>query len=149
MPVIVSLFSGLLFGIGLLVSGMADPAKVLAFLDIAGNWDPSLALVMAGAVAVAIGPFALARRRTHSLLGLTMQLPSASAVDSRLVLGSVVFGVGWGLAGLCPGPALVLSGMGAAKALCFVAAMLVGMACFELIETRRQHTLRSAGGPGE
>jgi uncharacterized membrane protein YedE/YeeE len=135
--VIIALLSGLVFGLGLLVSGMADPAKVLAFLDPAGAWDPSLALVMAGAIAVALVPFAWARRHERSLLGLPMQMPVARAIDRRLVLGSLLFGIGWGLVGICPGPALVLLGMGAGKVIWFVAAMLCGMAIFEVLEQRR------------
>lgn len=131
-----SLLSGLVFGLGLIVSGMANPAKVLGFLDLAGVWDPSLAFVMAGAIAVAAVAFALARRRSHSLLGAPMQLPSARRIDRRLVIGSLLFGVGWGVAGFCPGPALVGLGMGADKALVFVAAMLAGMGLFEWLERR-------------
>lgn len=131
-----SLMSGLVFGLGLIISGMANPAKVLGFLDIAGVWDPSLAFVMAGAIAVAAVAFALARRRSHSVLGAPMQLPSARRIDRRLVIGSLLFGMGWGVAGFCPGPALVGLGMGAIKALVFVAAMLAGMGVFEWLERR-------------
>ena len=120
--------AGLLFGLGLLLAGMADPAKVLAFLDLAGHWDPSLALVMVGAIAAAWPAFALARRRERAWLGGSMQLPAARRVDRSLVLGSLIFGAGWGLAGICPGPALVLAGSGAGGGLLFVAAMLAGMA---------------------
>ncbi|MFT3814688.1 MAG: YeeE/YedE family protein [Acidovorax sp.] len=136
---VAAFLSGLVFGLGLIVSGMANPAKVLGFLDLGGAWDPSLALVMAGAVAVGLAAFALARRRARSLLGAPMQLPTARAIDRRLVAGSLVFGVGWGLAGFCPGPALVALGMGEAKALVFVAAMLAGMGLFEGLE-RRKHS---------
>ena len=136
MVFISALLSGLVFGLGLIVSGMANPAKVLGFLDLAGVWDPSLAFVMAGAIAVAAVAFALARRRSHSLLGAPMQLPSARRTDRRLVIGSLLFGVGWGVAGFCPGPALVGLGMGADKALVFVAAMLAGMGLFEWLEHR-------------
>lgn len=115
---------------------MVDPAKVLGFLDLAGAWDPSLALVMAGAIAVGLPVFALAARRRESLLGLPMQLPQSTGVDRRLVGGSLLFGIGWGLAGLCPGPALVVAAVGDAKALGFVAAMLAGMALFEVLERR-------------
>ena len=132
--------AGLVFGLGLIVAGMVDPAKILGFLDLAGNWDPSLALVMAGAVAVGLVAFALARRRTMSVLGLPMQLPSARAVDARLVGGSLVFGIGWGLAGFCPGPAIVALGAGYAKAVVFVVAMLLGMGAFELIDRNRMRT---------
>ncbi len=134
MVIVVALFSGLIFGIGLMVSGMANPAKVLGFLDIAGRWDPSLAFVMVGAIAVGSIAFALAKRRRKSLLGLPMQLPASTTVTLRLVLGSAVFGAGWGLAGFCPGPALVALGAGFPKAWGFVAAMLAGMAVFELVE---------------
>ena len=136
MYVFTSLLAGLVFGIGLVVSGMADPAKVIGFLDLAGRWDPSLALVMAGAIAVGVIAFAFARRRTRSFLNTAMALPSNSAVDRRLVLGSLVFGVGWGIAGFCPGPGLVALGMGESKALIFVVAMVAGMAVFELLERR-------------
>jgi uncharacterized protein len=130
--------AGLLFGLGLIVSGMANPAKVLGFLDIAGKWDPSLVLVMAGAIAVGLVAYAFARRRTVSVVGLPMQLPSTRTIDARLVGGSVLFGIGWGLAGFCPGPAIVALGAGYAKAAMFVAAMLLGMGAFELIERIRR-----------
>ena len=138
MPIVTSLLAGLVFGLGLIVSGMANPAKVLGFLDLAGSWDPSLAFVMAGAVAVGTVAFLLARRRSVSLLGLDMKLPVARGIDRRLIGGSVMFGVGWGVAGFCPGPALVAFGMGELKALGFVAAMLLGMGVFELLERRRR-----------
>lgn len=132
MPSVAAFAAGLLFGIGLIVSGMANPAKVLGFLDLAGPWDPSLALVMAGAIAVGVGGFALAGRRERSLLGLPMQLPGRAAIDRRLAAGALLFGVGWGLAGFCPGPALVALGAGYGKAALFVAAMLAGMLLYEL-----------------
>ncbi len=134
MNIIFSLLAGFLFGMGLIVSGMSDPAKVLGFLDLAGKWDPSLALVMAGAIAVGVGAFAIARRRQVTWLGFPMLLPVARHIDSRLVIGSALFGVGWGLAGICPGPALVLVGAGLPKGVVFVAAMLAGMGVFEVIE---------------
>ena len=136
MVFISALLSGLVFGLGLIVSGMANPAKVLGFLDLAGLWDPSLAFVMGGAIAVGAVAFAVAKRRSASLLGAPMRLPSARHIDRRLVLGSLLFGVGWGVAGFCPGPALVGVGMGLAKAMAFVAAMLVGMGLFEWLERR-------------
>ncbi|MBZ2188749.1 YeeE/YedE family protein [Alcanivorax sp. JB21] len=137
LPVVVSAFLiGLLFGIGLLVAGMANPAKVLAFLDLAGAWDPSLALVMGGAIAVGLVAFRVAGQRKLSLLGEPMRLPARRDIDKRLVLGGLGFGIGWGLAGFCPGPALVALGAGQAKALVFVIAMLAGMAVFELLERR-------------
>ncbi|MBP0623483.1 DUF6691 family protein [Cupriavidus consociatus] len=137
MTVWFALLTGLVFGIGLIVSGMADPGKVLGFLDLAGAWDPSLAFVMAGAVLVGTLAFALARRRSRAWLGQAMQWPTASAITPRLVLGSAAFGVGWGLAGFCPGPALVALGAGYAKAWGFVGAMLAGMALFEVAERIR------------
>lgn len=136
MAMIFSLAAGLVFGLGLIVSGMANPAKVLGFLDLAGPWDPSLAFVMAGAIAVGAVAFAVARNRTVSLIGLQMRLPSATRIDRRLVAGGLLFGIGWGIAGFCPGPALVALGMGEGKAAVFVAAMLAGMGLFELLERR-------------
>ncbi|HUG22742.1 YeeE/YedE family protein [Piscinibacter sp.] len=124
--------AGLLFGCGLLLSGMADPAKMLAFFDLTHAWDPSLAFGMAAAIAVSTGAFEWARRRTHSLLGVLLALPTARRVDFRLVRGSLVFGVGWGLGGICPGPGIVLLGGGHAEGLVFVAAMLAGIAAHEL-----------------
>ena len=134
----VAFVAGLVFGLGLLLSGMADPAKVLGFLDLAGAWDPSLMFVMGGAVGVGVVAFAAARRRTRSLLGEPMQLPTKTAVDRRIIAGALLFGAGWGLAGFCPGPALVALGLGEAKAVVFVAAMLVGMGLFELVEILRR-----------
>ena len=142
MPTFLALLAGGVFGIGLIVSGMADPAKVLGFLDLAGNWDPSLAFVMAGAILVGVVAFTFARKRTVSLLGVQMRMPTATQVDRRLVVGGLLFGTGWGIAGFCPGPALVALGMGEHKALVFVAAMLVGMGVFELLERRKD--LRAA-----
>lgn len=125
---------GLIFGLGLILSGMTDPAKVQGFLDLAGAWDPSLALVMGGAIAVGFFAYALARRRATAVLGGAMHLPKATQIDRRLVLGSLTFGIGWGLAGFCPGPGVVSMAGGEPKALVFVLAMLVGMAVFEWIE---------------
>ena len=136
MLVVTSLLAGLVFGLGLIVSGMANPAKVLGFLDLGGAWDPSLALVMAGAIAVGLGAFALAKKRSVSLLGAPMKLPTAGAVDRRLMIGSSLFGIGWGVAGFCPGPALVALGMGEGKAVVFVLAMLAGMLVFQVLEAR-------------
>ena len=139
MLALTSLLAGLVFGFGLILSGMANPAKVLSFLDLFGRWDPSLSLVMGGAVAVASTVFFLARRRTISLLGAAMKLPTAKDIDRRLVGGSLLFGVGWGIAGFCPGPALVALGMREGKALVFVLAMLVGMGIFEMMERLKQN----------
>ena len=137
MNVFTSLLAGLVFGLGLIVSGMANPAKVLGFLDLGGAWDPSLALVMAGAVGVGTVAFAFTRRRTLSLLGSTTTLPTSREIDRPLVVGSLLFGIGWGVAGFCPGPGLVGVGMGEVKALIFVAAMLAGMGLFEWLERRK------------
>lgn len=129
--------AGLLFALGLLVSGMANPEKVLGFLDIAGQWDPSLAFVMAGAILVGLFAFAVAKKRTMSFLGFDMRLPASDRLDKRLVVGSVLFGAGWGLAGFCPGPVLVALGAGKTGALVFVVAMVAGMGLFEVIEKNR------------
>ena len=134
MHVVTSLLAGLVFGLGLIVSGMANPAKVLGFLDLAGRWDPSLAFVMAGAIAVGLIAFAVARRRTVSFLGVEMRLPKTNKIDRRLIGGGLLFGIGWGIAGFCPGPALVALGMGETKAVVFVLAMLSGMIVFAWIE---------------
>ena len=139
-----ALLSGLVFGLGLIVSGMANPHKVLGFLDLAGRWDPSLAFVMAGAIAVGFLAFVVANKRTVSFMGSAMRLPAARHIDRRLVVGSMLFGIGWGSAGFCPGPGLVALGMGEAKALVFVAAMLVGMGVFEWIERRRRIAVHRA-----
>lgn len=132
MQVISAFLTGLIFGIGLILAGMVNPAKVIAFLDLAGAWDPSLALVLGGAIAVGGFAFALAKRRLTSALGSPMQLPAATRIDKRLVLGSLAFGIGWGLAGYCPGPAVVALGTGAPKAVVFIVAMLAGMMIFEI-----------------
>jgi len=123
---------GLLFGVGLIFSGMTDPGKVIGFLDVAGHWDPSLAFVMGGAVFVGLVAFAVARKRTSTLLGGAMHMPNSDDIDQRLLTGALVFGVGWGLAGFCPGPALVALGAGVWQAAVFAAAMLAGMAVHEL-----------------
>ena len=128
---------GLIFGLGLLVSGMANPQKVLGFLDLAGPWDPSLALVMGGAIAVGLVGFALARKRQRSLLGEPMQLPSRTDIDAPLLIGSALFGIGWGLAGYCPGPALTGITAGMPSAILFSAAMLAGMVLFGLWNARK------------
>ena len=137
MNILMALITGLVFGIGLIVAGMTNPAKVLGFLDLAGRWDPSLALVMAGAILVALPAFRIAAKRRQSLLGEPMHLPTATRIDRRLVLGSLAFGAGWGLAGFCPGPALASLATGAVQPLIFCAAMLAGMGIFELLERRR------------
>ena len=137
MPILMAFIVGLVFGIGLIVSGMTDPSKVLGFLDLAGNWDPSLAFVMGGAILVGLVAFRSAGRRERSLLGEPMRLPTATRIDRRLVLGSLIFGAGWGLAGYCPGPALASLASGGAKPLVFAIAMVAGMSLFELVEWAR------------
>jgi hypothetical protein len=132
-----ALLAGLLFGLGLLLAGMANPSKVLGFLDLAGAWDPSLALVMVGAIAVAAGPLAWARQRSQSLLGMPMQLPSKRELDPRLIGGSLLFGIGWGIAGICPGPALAILLSGHWQVMVFVPAMLAGMLLFTALERWR------------
>lgn len=127
MHAVVSLLAGLVFGLGLILSGMGNPAKVQNFLDLFGHWDPSLGLVMGGAIAVGLGAFAWAKQRQTSLLGEPMQLPTARAVDAKLLTGAALFGAGWGLAGFCPGPAVMNLATGRGEVLLFVAAMLVGM----------------------
>ncbi|MGZ5095392.1 MAG: YeeE/YedE family protein [Burkholderiales bacterium] len=143
MQIFVAFVVGLLFGVGLIVSGMIDPSKVLGFLDLTGEWDPSLAFVMGGAVLVATIAFGLAAKRSRTLLGDVMRLPTATAIDRRLVFGGALFGVGWGLAGYCPGPALASLALGGAKPLVFVLSLLADMAIFELLDyrsaSRRQH----------
>lgn len=131
---ITEFFVGLLFGLGLLISGMTDPAKVLGFLDLFGTWDPSLAFVMGGAIAVGVFAFALARKRTANLLGGALHLPKSTQIDKRLVIGGLTFGAGWGLAGFCPGPGIVSMASGEVKAAVFVAAMVAGMVLFEIAE---------------
>lgn len=133
--------AGLLFGLGLMLAGMTDPAKVLAFLDLAGAWDPSLALVMGGGIAVGLGAFTVAKGRSKTLLGTAIFLPQGVAIDRRLIGGSALFGVGWGLAGFCPGPALVSLGFGDAKVWVFVAAMVAGMLVFEWLELRARRAM--------
>lgn len=131
---VVALVAGLLFGLGLTVSGMLNPAKVLAFLDIAGNWDPSLAFVMAGAIPVAAVGFALARRRRAPVYAAAYDPPTPTAVDARLVGGSVLFGVGWGLVGYCPGPAIAALGLQGWQTWLFAAAMVAGMGLFRIVQ---------------
>ena len=137
---------GLLFGWGLLISGMTDPGKVLGFLDLAGAWDPSLAFVMGGGVLVGLVGFALAKKRTTSFLGSAMHLPTSRDIDRRLVLGSLTFGAGWGLAGFCPGPGIVAMGAGESKAALFVVAMLAVMLIFEGLERRARAAAARAAG---
>ena len=118
---------GVLFGWGLIISGMSNPQKILGFLDLAGNWDPSLIFVMLGAVLVGLSGFYVVSKRTEAFFGGAFHIPTRRDITKPLIIGSLIFGVGWGIAGFCPGPALVAMGAGHIKALVFVAAMLVGM----------------------
>ncbi|MFJ1470654.1 YeeE/YedE family protein [Massilia orientalis] len=136
MQIVSAFIVGLVFGIGLIVAGMTDPAKVQAFLDLAGSWDPSLAFVMGGAILIGLVAFRFAGKRERSMLGEAMRLPTVRQVDRRLVLGSLAFGTGWGLAGFCPGPALASLAAGGSKVLIFTGAMLTGMVMFEFLERR-------------
>jgi len=129
---------GLLFGLGLILSGMTDPGKVLGFLDLFGAWDPSLAFVMGGAILVGLFAFSLAKKRATNFLGTALHLPKSNQIDSRLVIGSLIFGAGWGLAGFCPGPGLVSMASGNFKGTVFVLAMIAGMIVFEVVERARR-----------
>lgn len=134
MPIIVALISGLLFGLGLLLAGMGDPAKILGFLDITGNWDPSLLVTMAVAMAVSAIAFAIAKKRKTSVLNCPIQIPQNTKIDNPLIIGSVLFGLGWGIAGICPGPALLLTGMGVTEGIIFTLAMIAGMSIFQMFK---------------
>ena len=144
MQVLMAFITGLIFGLGLILSGMTDPAKVIGFLDIAGAWNPSLAFVMGGAILIAAIAFHFAKTFPKALLGDAMRLPTARQIDRRLVLGGLTFGVGWGLAGYCPGPALTSLAIGGSKPLIFVVAMLAGMAIFEIRDRRSSAHKRKA-----
>lgn len=133
---LIALLAGAVFGVGLIVGGMTNPAKVLAFLDIAGDWDPSLAFVMMGAIAVGFFAFRAAARQSTSVFGLPMQLPGTRLIDRKLVLGAAIFGAGWGIAGFCPGPAVASLLTGGAAVWLFVASMLAGMALHTLAVRR-------------
>ncbi|MBL0718295.1 YeeE/YedE family protein [Piscinibacter sp. Jin2] len=137
MSLFISALSGLVFGLGLILSGMANPAKVSGFLDLAGAWDPSLALVMGGAVGVGLIGFALAKRRRSAWNGDAIDLPTSTVIDRRLLIGGLLFGAGWGIGGYCPGPALVSAGSGSSAGLLFVGAMLAGMALHDRLFARR------------
>ncbi|WP_315701473.1 MULTISPECIES: DUF6691 family protein [unclassified Bradyrhizobium] len=141
MTILIQFLVGLLFGLGLLLSGLSNPAKVLNFLDLAaidkGAWDGSLIFVMIGAIAVTFTGFRLVLRRPRPILASSHLLPPRRGLDRRLVAGAAIFGVGWGLAGICPGPAFVDLGYGSAKAILFAIAMLVGMATARTLAARR------------
>lgn len=139
MQAIIVLLIGLIFGLGLILSGMGNPAKVQNFLDIFGHWDPSLGLVMGGAIAAAMPVFLWARRRKQALLGAPMQLPTASGIDARLLTGAALFGIGWGLAGFCPGPAIMNLATLNGEVWLFVAAMLAGMGLQHLMDRTATH----------
>ena len=134
---LIALVSGLLFGLGLIASGMTQPAKVKGFLDLFGAWDPSLALVMGGAIAVGLFAFARAKRQARAWSGEAMELPTSQVIDTRLIAGGVLFGIGWGVGGYCPGPAIVAAGSGALSGVVFLAAMLVGMVAHDRWLQRR------------
>jgi uncharacterized membrane protein YedE/YeeE len=134
---IFSIASGLIFGLGLILGGMSDPAKVKAFLDLFGNWDPSLAFVMGGAIAVGVFAFAAGKKRTASWTGERMEIPNSKVIDTRLIVGGVLFGTGWGIGGFCPGPALVALGSGLMPAAAFIAAMLAGMVVHDRFLAKR------------
>jgi uncharacterized membrane protein YedE/YeeE len=136
MLLLAALLSGFVFGCGLLISGMVSPTKVLGFLDVLGAWDPSLAVVMAAALVVTWIGFVIARRRGGTLLGAQCDWPTKSAVDAPLVIGAAVFGAGWGMVGLCPGPAVANLATLSPQVLVFVAAMLAGMALHEVWQRR-------------
>src|SRR5262245_29532778 len=151
MPAVAALICGFVFGWGLLISGMMQPAKVLAFLDIFGNWDPSLAVVMAAALVVSGAGFALAKRRERPLFAAQSLWPTRSDIDRPLVIGAVLFGIGWGLSGLCPGPALENLATLSPRLIVFVAAMAAGMMLHDAWQkwrptTRREGTLAAADG---
>jgi len=128
-----ALAAGLVFGLGLIISQMINPDKVRAFLDIAGRWDPSLAFVLLGAAAISGLGYFLARRRGAPLLAAQFEIPSRRDLDARLLIGAVLFGVGWGLVGLCPGPAIVVLPLAGLNGAVFFGAMLAGMGAFTLL----------------
>jgi uncharacterized membrane protein YedE/YeeE len=130
---IVALFSGTLFGLGLTISGMVDPQKVIGFLDVAGNWNPTLAFVMGGALLVAIPAFRLIFKRSHPVLQGEFEVPTKKELDASLLGGAALFGIGWGLSGFCPGPAVTALASGLLPVFAFVAAMIAGMTLYKWI----------------
>lgn len=132
------IFGGL-FALGLMISGMANPEKVLNFLDVLGNWDPSLALVMAGAIIVAFLPFqrAVKQSQPKTIDGQNIQLPTQTRIDKKLIIGSALFGIGWGIAGICPAPSLTLIGLGYYQILYFVAAMIVSIGLYDAVMRKK------------
>ena len=144
MQVLMALLAGLVFGLGLIMSGMTDPSKVIGFLDLGGQWDPSLAFVMGGAILVGVIAFRFAATRTQAILGGSMRLPTSRQIDRRLILGGLAFGAGWGLAGYCPGPALASLATGGSKPLIFTVAMLAGMVIFEFHDRFAQFPAKNA-----
>ncbi|AMN48671.1 DUF6691 family protein [Psychrobacter sp. P2G3] len=133
---IIGLLAGLLFGFGLLVSGMTDPVKVQGFLDVFGAWDISLALVMGGGLAVAIVGVRLAKRQQTSWIGTSIDMPSKTVINKKLLIGAMLFGIGWGLVGICPGPGIVLLGTGQWQAYVFIPAMIIGMLVYQWLEPK-------------
>ncbi|WP_284447171.1 DUF6691 family protein [Fluviibacter phosphoraccumulans] len=131
--------AGLLLGLGLILSGMANPAKVVGFLDVAGPWDPSLGLVMGGGLVAGSIGFALLKKQPTTLLGEPLNLPTSRKIDLRLIMGSVLFGIGWGITGICPGPGLVLLGAGIPEGVIYIASLLVGMTLYSVIEKLRHN----------
>ena len=133
---IIGLLAGLLFGFGLLVSGMTDPVKVQGFLDVFGAWDISLALVMGGGLVVAFFGVLLAKRQENSWVGTPIDMPSKTVITKQLIIGAMLFGIGWGLVGICPGPGIVLLGTGQWQAYVFIPAMIVGMLVYQWLEPK-------------
>jgi uncharacterized membrane protein YedE/YeeE len=136
--ILFAFISGLIFGLGLILAGMSNPSKVLAFLDIAGLWDPSLMFVMGGAIGIGIVAFTFAKKRTTAMLGGVMHMPSKQDLDQKIIVGGILFGLGWGIAGICPGPALVLLGAGSKQGIIFVLAMLIGITVYSVLSNAKK-----------
>lgn len=136
MTMFISFLSGLIFGMGLLLSGMSNPAKIIGFLNITGKWDPSLVFVMIGAITIGFLAFSYAKRVKKTITGLEISLSSNQKIDKKLIIGSLLFGIGWGLVGFCPGPAIVALGAAKLKALYFSIAMVIGMIIYDFFNTR-------------